>query len=219
MRKRVLRNKALLRHIAVSVFLATVVLPGCANKGPILTDFQYLPSAPAAGAKQAVTAIIAPFKDSRGKVDCVVGKRSNSVNDQSNELVVQGTVAGKVSAALGKALAARGMAVSEAAGWDLSESDIGSGGADLLIGGEIKVLWIESVSQLANTVVTTDVQLRIVVADVAQKKIIRVLNVNSKVERQNVAFIASFVERTLSEALTGAIDQVFSDEEVKKRIK
>ena len=132
---------------------------------------------------------------------------------------MQGTVSTKVTTALKNALAARQIAAKDAPVWDLTEAGIAAPGADLQVGGEIKTLWVDATSQFANTTSKADVQLRIVVADVAQKKIIRILNVNSKIERQNVANTEAFIERALSEALTGAIDQIFADEELKSRFK
>jgi hypothetical protein len=200
-------------------FLMAALLVGCAPKGPILTDFKYQQPKSVAAAAAAVTVAVSPFKDERVKVESVVGKRFNEVNELTTDLVVQGTVSTKVTAALKNALAARQIAVRDASAWDLTEAGIEAPGADLLIGGEIKTLWVDATSQFANTTSKADVQLRIVVADTAQKKIIRILNVNSKIERQNIANTAAFIERALSEAVTGAIDQIFADEELKSRLK
>jgi len=200
-------------------FLLAALLAGCAAKGPILMDFQYQQPKPAATAAAAVTVAVSPFKDERAKVESLVGRRFNAVNDLANDLVVQGTVSTKVTAALKDALAVRQIAAKDAPSWDLTEATIAASGADLQIGGEIKVLWVDATSQLANTISKADVQLRIVVADVAQKKIIRILNVNSKVERQNIANTTAFIERALTEAMTGAIDQMFADEELKNRLR
>jgi hypothetical protein len=200
-------------------FSLALLLAGCAPKGPILTDFKYEQPKSAAGAAATVTVAVSPFKDDRAKIESVVGKRFNELNEQTIDLVVQGTVSMKVTEALKHALAARRIAARDAAAWDLTEAGVAASGEDLQVGGEIKALWVDATSQLANTTSRAEVQLRIVVADVAQKKIIRILNVSSKIERQNVANTAAFIERSLSEALTGAIDQLFADEELKSRLK
>jgi hypothetical protein len=200
-------------------FLLAALLAGCAPKGPILMDFKYEQPKSATVAAATVAVAVSPFKDERAKADSVVGKRFNEVNELANDLVVQGTVSTKVTTALKNALAARQIAARDAPAWDLTEAGVAAPGADLLVGGEIKALWVDATSQFANTTSKADVQLRIVVADVAQKKIIRVLNVNSKIERQNIANTAAYIERALSEALTGAIDQIFADEELKNRFK
>jgi hypothetical protein len=57
------------------------------------------------------------------------------------------------------------------------------------------------------------------VADTAEKKIIRTVNVNSMMERQNITYSSDFLEETLAEALSTAIDHIFADEELKNRLK
>lgn len=204
-------------YFGITVLLAAL-LSGCAHRGPILLDFNYKAPKETTATAPKATIGVTSFKDDRGKTTSVIGSRFLTLNNQANDLVVQGTVSERVTAALKNALKARSMTVVDAAPWDLSDAGIPTG-ADLVIGGEIKSLWVDATSQLANTAVKADVQLRIVVADTAQKKIIRVLNVNSKLERQTVASSFPFVERTLSEALTTAIDQIFADEELKDKLK
>ena len=211
-------NREYMQRFSFAILLA-VLLAGCAPKGPILMDFKYQQPKPVAGAEAAVTVAVSPFKDERAKSESVVGRRFNAVNELATDLVVQGTVSTKVTAGLKNALAARRIAVRDGAAWDLTEAGVAAPGADFQVSGEIKVLWVDATSQFANTISKADVQLRVVVADVKQKKIIRILNVNSKIERQSIANTAAFIERALSEALTGALDQIFSDEELKNRFK
>jgi hypothetical protein len=211
-------NRIYLLCFSLALFLAALPADSAA-KGPILTDFKYQQPKSVPAAAAAVTVAVSPFKDERAKVESLVGKRFNELNELATDLVVQGTVATKVTTALKEALAARRIAAKDAAAWDLTEAGIAAPGADLLVSGEVKVLWMDATSRLVNTKSKADVQLRVVVADVAQKKIIRILNVNSKIERKSIANTAAFIERALSEAVTGAIDQIFADEELKNRLK
>jgi hypothetical protein len=205
--------------IGIAVLLAAF-LSGCAHQGPILLDFGYQAPKGETAAPPKVTVGVSPFKDDRGKAASVVGKRSLGLSNQTNDLVVQGTAAERVTAALKSALQARSIAVKDVPAWDLTDAGIPADGGDLLISGEIKTLWVEATAEhVANTAVKADVQLRIVVADTAQKKILRVLNVNSKLDRGTVASSFPFVGKTLSEALTTAVDQIFADEELKNRLK
>ena len=55
-------------------------------------------------------------------------------------------------------------------------------------------------------------------ADAAEKKIVRTINLNSKQERENVLFSRAQVEDMLAEAVTAAVSQLLDDEEVKKKI-
>ena len=205
-------------YFGIAALLAAF-LSGCATQGPILLDFQYQPPQNVSAGAAIVTLGVSPFRDGRGKVASVIGKRSLESSDEMNDLVVQGTISEKVTAALKSALKARGIAEKDLTAWDLTEAGIPSGGADLLISGEIKKFWAETKSRFANTTVKAEVQLRISVADMAHKKIIRVVNVNSMMERQNATFSTDVVENTLSDALTSAIDQIFADEELQKRLK
>lgn len=205
-------------YIGSAVLLAAF-LSGCAQKGPVLLDnIRYqAPEGLAAGAPKLIVGV-SPFKDDRGKTFSVIGKRT--IPDyMENDLVVQGTVADLVTAGLKDALKARGIMVKDAPAWDMNAESIKSGGIDILIGGEIKTLWVEAVSQPLNAKVNAVVQLRVSAADAAEKKIIRTLVLNSKLERKDVAFSFELVEDAVSEALSSALNQLLNDEEFKKKIR
>lgn len=205
-------------YIGSAVLLAAF-LSGCAQKGPVLLDnIRYqAPEGLAAGAPKLIVGV-SPFKDDRGKTFSVIGKRT--IPDyMENDLVVQGTVADLVTAGLKDALKARGIMVKDAPAWDMNAESIKSSGIDILIGGEIKTLWVEAVSQPLNAKVNAVVQLRVSAADAAEKKIIRTLVLNSKLERKDVAFSFESVEGAVSEALSSALNQLLNDEEFKKKIR
>ena len=205
-------------YIGITVLLAAL-LSGCAQKGPVLLDnIRYqAPEGLATGAPKLIVGV-SPFKDDRGKTFSVLGKRTIP-NYVENDLVVQGTVADLVTAGLKDALKARGIMVKDAPAWDMNAESIRSSGIDILIGGEIKTLWVEAVSQPLNAKVNAVVQLRVSAADVVEKKIIRTLVLNSKLERQDVSFSFELVEGAVSEALSSALNQLLNDEEFKKRIR
>jgi hypothetical protein len=205
-------------YIGSAVLLAAF-LSGCAQKGPVLLDnIRYqAPEGLATGAPKLIVGV-SPFKDDRGKTFSVLGKRTIP-NYVENDLVVQGTVADLVTAGLKDALKARGIMVKDAPAWDMNAESIRSSGIDILIGGEIKTLWVEAVSQPLNAKVNAVVQLRVSAADVVEKKIIRTLVLNSKLERQDVSFSFELVEGAVSEALSSALNQLLNDEEFKKRIR
>jgi hypothetical protein len=205
-------------HISIAVLLAAL-LSGCAEKGPVLLDnIRYqAPEGTATGAPKAVVGV-SPFKDDRGKTVSVLGKRT--IRDYvENDLVVQGTVSDLVTAGLKDALKARGVTVKDAPTGDMNAETIKESGIDILIGGEIKALWVEVVSQPLNVKVNAQVQLRVSAADAVEKKIFRTLVLNSKVERQDVAFSFGSVEGAVSEALSSALDQLLNDNEFTKKIK
>jgi hypothetical protein len=205
-------------YIGVAVLLAAL-LSGCAQKGPVLLEnIRYqAPEGLAAGAPKLVVGV-SPFKDDRGKTFSVLGKRTIP-DSVENDLVVQGTVADLVTAGLKDALKARGITVKDAPAWDMDAESIKTTGIDILIGGEIKTLWVEDVSRPLNNKVNATVKLRVSAADVAEKKIIRTLVLDSKLERQDVAFSFELIEGAVSEALSSALNQLLNDEEFKKRIR
>lgn len=204
-------------RLASAAFLAAVFLAGCAEKGPILLSIDYQPpAATTTAAASAPVAGVSPFIDARGMEPSVLGERT-ILNGQKDPLVVQGTVADLVTAVVKKALVARGIAVKSAPAWDLSADGIKAEGAGLLLGGEIKTLRLESTAVSLKTRLKASVQLKIVAGDATEKKIIRMIDVNSVVE-QDILYSREKLEQTLTEALSSAVDQMFKDEELKKRL-
>jgi hypothetical protein len=174
------------------------------------------PEAQVAGVPKIVVGI-APFKDDRGKTVSVLGKRTIS-NYIENDLVVQGTVADLITAAVKDAFISRGIMVKDASAWDMNAETIKADGMNILIGGEIKTFWVEVFSQPLNVKTVAEVRLRVSAADGPEKKIFRTLVLSSKMERQDVAFSLETVSATLSGALSSALDQLLKDDEFKKKI-
>jgi hypothetical protein len=210
-----------MKYVVFRVILSIVtigLLSACAEKGPVLLEgIKYqTPETLVAGVPKIVVGI-APFKDDRGKTVSVLGKRT--IRDYiENDLVVQGTVADLVTSGLRDALKSRGIMVKDAYAWDLNAETIKTDGMTILIGGEIKTFWVDVVSQPLNVKTTAEVRLRVSAADTAEKKIFRTLVLNSKMERQDIAFSLEIVSAALSEALSSALEQLLKDEEFKKKI-
>jgi hypothetical protein len=201
----------------VVLAVALLSLSACAEKGPVLLEgVKYQVPEGATGTANVVVGV-SPFKDERGKTTSILGKRTIS-GSVENDLVVQGTVADLATAGLKDALKARGITVKDAPAWDLSAETIKADGMNILIGGEIKTLWVDVVSQPLNVKTSAAVQLRVFAADGAEKKIFRTLVLNSKVERQDVAFSLYTTADTLSEALSSALNQLLKDDEFKKKV-
>src|SRR5512135_1132939 len=135
-RKAIMRFKQSLLIVALAV-----LLHGCAEKGPILLNIAYQEPEEKAGAASTATVGVSPFQDVRGKPASVLGKRTIP-DGQVNDLVVQGTVAELATAVLKKALASRGISVKNVPEWDLSAEGMRDAGSALLLGGEIKTLWL-----------------------------------------------------------------------------
>jgi uncharacterized lipoprotein YajG len=196
--------------------LAMIFFAGCAEKGPILLDIGYpVPEGKPAAAGKVIVGV-SSFRDERGKPESVIGIRTIPSALQ-NDLVVQGTVSGLVAASLKDALKARGFTVKDVPAWDLTAEGMKTEGIRLLFGGVIRRLWLESTAVSLKTHVAASVQLRIVAGDPADGKIVKTLNVESSVE-QDVLYSPSNLEDALSQALGGAIDQIFNDDDLKKKL-
>ncbi len=209
----------MVRHAWIVLAVTAVLsLAACAEKGPVLLEgvTYQAPEGLAQGASKVVVGI-GTFRDERGKPASLLGKRTIR-NGIENDLVVQGTVADVVSAAFASALKTRGITAKDVPAGDLSAGTFRADGANIIIGGDIKSLWVDAVSQPLNVKVNAVVQLRVQVADAAEKKVFRTLVLNSKVDRQDISFSYETVAGALSEALSGAIDQLMQDSEFKKRI-
>jgi uncharacterized lipoprotein YajG len=201
----------------ITAVLAVGLLSACAEKGPILLTISYQAPEGKAGAASKTVVAVSPLKDSRGKPASLLGLRTIPDGLQ-NDLVIQGSVAEMATANLKQAFQARGIAVKDAGDWDLTAEGMKTGGADLLIGGEITTLWIESKASTFKTNLRSSVKLKIVAGDIGEKKIIRTIDVDSTLA-QDVLYSQEKLEQTLSEALSAAIDQIFNDVELKKRLK
>lgn len=214
-----IREMNVIRTIVYSVVAALLALAsGCAEKGPVLLGniVYQAPANTVAGTSKTVVGV-SPFKDLRGASASILGKRIIR-NDIENDLVVQGTVADLVTAAFLEALKARGITVKAAPAWDLKAETVAGSGFDILIGGEIKALWIDVNSQPFNVKQQALVQLRVSAAGLADKMVFKTLNMSSKMDRQDVAFSFDTVEGLLSETVSAAIDQLLQDDEFKKKI-
>ncbi len=205
-------------HLSLIVIFGISAFAGCATPGPILLEFQYRAPQDVSSANIKTVVGVSPFKDDRGVVNSVIGKRTVTATNETDDLVIQGTVSDKVTASFKNALKSRGIAQKDFVAWDLTEAGIPSDGAGLLISGEIKKLWVDAVSRFANTTIKAAVQMRITVADTSQKKIIRVMDVSSAMESQSMAFSTELVADTVGDALSNALDQIFKDEELKKKL-
>ena len=202
--------------LTVSMFILSMVVSGCAEKGPILLNVVYQAPAEKAGAASAIVVGVSPFRDVREAQPSVLGRRTIPSGMQS-DLVVKGTVAEIATISLKEALTRRGITVKDAVAWDLTADGITANGDALVLGGEIKVFWLESSASAFDTHLKAAVQLKVVAGDTAEKKVIRTIEVNSKLD-QEVLYSRERLENMLSEALSSAIDQVFNDQELKKRL-
>jgi len=199
-----------------SALLLLLILAGCAEKGPVLLTLGYQAPAEKAGTASTISVGISPLRDEREAPPSVLGKRTIPSGMQS-DFIVNGTVADTATAFLKEAFTARGIAVKDIANWDLTAEGMNDAGADLLLGGEIKTLWLESKPSSMLTQLKASVQIKLTVGSRLEKRILRTIDVNSKLD-QEVLYSQERLESALAEALSSAVNQIFQDDEEKKRI-
>jgi hypothetical protein len=211
----------MVKKLCSLLFLGLLALAGCVTqKGPqLMGDVRYLSPEGMVAAAPKVVVGVSPFKDVRGKPASVLGVKKSTQSSSEIDLVVQGTGADMVTALFKDALKARGFSVKDVAAWDMTAEGIKAEGVDVLMSGEIKSLWVETVTSILSVDLKADAQLRMVVADVPDKKILHATTVSSSLERKNIAFSFEYVQQTLSEVLSAVINQVFDDEKVKNKLK
>ena len=212
-------HRSMLIRLACVLGMLTGLLSACATPGPILVQeiLYQAPTATAAASTKKVVAGVSPLADVRGSSKSLLGKRTISDAVQ-NDLVVQGTIADLVTAALKEALTARGVIVKDVPVWDLEAGPGPVSGVDLLIGGEIKAFWVDVLSRPLNVQTKATAQFRMAVADATEGKVLRTLNLNSALSREDIAFSFDTVQRTLSEAMTAALDQLLTDKIIQERL-
>jgi len=215
LRKMMRTMKRIAGYLSLAVFVM-FSLSACAEKGPILLAIGYQSPEKTTPTASSISIGVNPLKDGRGKPALFLGKKTLQDGSQ-NDFVVKDTASETATRALKEALVARGFTVQDVAGWDLTAEGMPPCENALLLGGEIITLWLESVSAPFKTSMQAVVQIRIIAGDCAEKKIIRSLTVSSRVDH-DVFYSPEKPAALLSEALTSAIDQIFKDAELKKRL-
>jgi len=203
-------------YFLIITILTASLLSACAEKGPVLLSINYqAPEGKETAVSKKVVAV-SPLKDRRGKSASIIGLRT--IHDLQNDLVVQDTVSKMVTESVQKAFEARGITVKDAGEWDLTDAGIKKNNtANLLIGGEITALWLESKALMLSTNVKSTVKIKIVVGDMDEKKVIRTINVASTLD-EDILYSNEKLEQELSDALSSAVNQIFNDDELKKRL-
>jgi len=103
--------------------------------------------------------------------------------------------------------------------WDLNEANIPDGNGKVIIGGSIDKMQITCWTGAFSNSYKTRVNLTIVLADAAKRKIIYKSKVESSSSRDDVSFSEEEIGGQLSAALGDAIKKVFEDENLAQKIK
>lgn len=199
----------LLTSISLVCFFAA-----CAHEGPILVNMRYKPPAGLVSSVQKPIIGITPFLDSRSVAKSVVGKKANASGEKENDLVVQGTVADTVTASFREAFQRRGFVVRDLPGTQTGPA-AEAAGVDIVVGGEIRKLWVDVISRAVRDNYKVDLQIGASVQNRAAGTT-RNLNLNCSLDREDIRFSTDLVEGMLNEALSTAVEQLLANEEFKK---
>ncbi|MFA5073774.1 MAG: hypothetical protein WC539_07750 [Nitrospirota bacterium] len=201
--------------IVLTIMLGVFSLTGCAEKGPIVLDITYQPAIKKSESTKKTIVNVGRFIDARTKRGSTLGERVVP-DGMKNDFIAKGTVSDVVTDAMKECLRTRGFIVQDSS-WDGTEKNIPQEKASLVLSGEVKELWIASVARTFNTNMKVVVNLKILAADPREKKIIRTLDVQSALE-QDIFYSREKLQQALSEALSSALDRIFADEALKKKL-
>lgn len=200
--------------VLISVFLGCF-FAACAHEGPILVNMRYKPPSGLVSSVQKPVIGITPFQDSRTAGKSVVGRKANASGEKQNDLVVQGTVADTVTASFREAFQRRGFVVRDLPGTQVTAAAAQAAGVDIVVGGEIKKLWVDVISRAVRDNYKVDLQIGASLHNRATGAT-RTLNLNCALDREDIRFTTDLVEGMLNEALSTAVDQLLANEEFKK---
>lgn len=204
------RSGLFLKIVFLGCFFAA-----CAHEGPILVNMRYKPPAGLVSSVQKPVIGITPFQDVRTAAKSVVGRKANASGEKQNDLVVQGTVADTVTASFREAFQRRGFLVRDLAGTQATAAAAEAAGVDIVVGGEIKTLWVDVVSRAVRNNYKVDLQIGASLHNRGTGTT-RNLNLNCSLDREDIRFTTDLVEGMLNEALSTAVDQLLGNEEFKK---
>ncbi len=203
----------------IVVVFALISLMACAaQKGPILVGATYEAPQGLAPSAQKVVIGLATFQDARGGKPSVVGVRETKTGQFENDLVIQDNVADLVTAAFGKALKAREIAVKDLPAWDLNIENMKTDDDDIVLGGAVTSLWTKVVTEPLNVTTHVAISVHAVLANARDKTVIRELDMHGTYDRRDLTFAPDRVGLAISSALSSMIDQLMNDPEFKKKV-
>lgn len=204
-----------MKKVTLTILLFAA-LTGCAEKGPVhLTNIEYLRPEGLPESSPKIVGL-SPLKDSRNKPESLVGTSGTYDQVVQNEVLVTGSVSNLVTSKLKEALKDRNIAVKEVP-WDLTIQGAKADGVGLLIGGEIKTLWLDSKYKALKSESKATVQMKVYFIDPSEK-VLHAIDISSSYENPTITFSVSELESALSQAISTAIDRIFDDKEMKKKL-
>jgi hypothetical protein len=160
----------------------------------------------------APTIAVNPLYDDRIKAD-KVGEGYNMYGAAVDTFVADRSVTGVIEDAIVRQLTGMGFKVVRTSGWDLTAQGISEYvNADMLLGGRLKVMWVESRPGLFTVSVSATSRFLIVLADVREKKILWSGEFEGSERSEEVVRTVGSMEAALNRAMSKTVDSLVRDE-------
>lgn len=203
------------RWIVVAVLAASLpAISGCLFGAETL-KIEYLPEVMPPRLvhdESAPTVAVNSFYDDRIKGD-KVGEGYNMYGGVSDTFVADKSVTKVIEDAIVQQLTGMGFKVVRTSGWDLTPEGISEYvNADILLGGRLKVMWVESRVGLLTVSVSATTRFLVVLADVKEKKILWSGEFEGTEKSEEIVRTVGSMEAALNRAMSRAVDSLVRNE-------
>ena len=194
-----------LRFMALGLLLLTA----CTGARTFVVDLTYVPQSPPVLKVEKAVVAIAPFRDKRdGKKD--VGVRSKLDGSVDQFITTPDSVGERVRKAVERYLRANGFHTVTTTEWDFQPESMRGMEADMVVGGEIRRLWVSAESMVGRTVIQSDLEISIYLGMPQDKKVIQ-QKMEMSQEVTEIVFSPGQVENLLNEGVSEIIESVFEE--------
>ena len=150
--------------------LGLLLLTACAGARTFVVDLTYVPQSPPVLKAEKTVVAIAPFMDKRdGKRD--VGVRTKLDGSVDQFITAPDSVSEQVRKAVERYLRANGFQTVAISEWDFRPESLSGMEADLVVGGEVRRLWIDAESMVGRTVIHTDLEITVCLGRPQENKV------------------------------------------------
>jgi len=195
------------RNTVRFVALGLLLLTACAGARTFVVDLTYVPQSPPVLEAEKTVVAIAPFMDKRHGTRNV-GLRRKLDGSVDQFVTAPDSVSEQVRKAVGRYLRANGFQTVAISEWDLQPESLSGMEADLVVGGEIRRLWIDAESMVGRTVIHSDLEITVCLGRPKENKVFQ-QKMQMSQENTEIVFSPDQVEKRLNEGLSEIIESVF----------
>jgi len=189
--------------------LGLLLVTACTGGRTFVVDLTYVPQSPPVLEVEKAVVAIAPFMDKRdGKKD--VGVRSKLDGSVDQFITAPDSVSERVRKAVERYLRANGLQVVTISEWDFQPESLRVMEADMVVGGEIRRLWIYAESMVGRTVIHSDLEISVYLGKPQENKVFQ-QKMEMSQEITEIVFSPRQMEKLLNEGLSEIIESVFEE--------